>query len=158
MNQILKISIGLLICFISCKPGVINQTELKFEEPYLWMSGDTKELILEVTENSEPCELYLDVRYAEPLLPFDKLNLRIIEIQPGGVSIPRDLTIELRDAAGAILGDVSGDIVDVERLLDGNKQFLRHGKYSYKIDYNLPVEVLGGIMEFRLRTVKKKME
>ncbi|MBM3448546.1 MAG: hypothetical protein FJX90_05515 [Bacteroidetes bacterium] len=140
----------------SCQQASINSVSISFDEPYVWERGESKILVLEVTENSEPCELILDVRYALPLMGFEKIQLHIVETQPTGVTIPRDVTIELKDKDGGLLGDASGDLVDVERILDSNKQYLRHGKYTYTITHNMPTDILGGVMELRIRTMKKK--
>ena len=151
-----------IYCFIilllgwSCHQAPINSVSFSFDEPYVWKRGEGKVLVLDVTENSEPCELILDVRYALPFLGFDKIQLHIVETQPTGVTIPRDVTIELKDKEGDLIGDASGDLVDVERVLDSNKQYLRHGKYAYTITHNMPTEILGGVMELRIRTMKKK--
>jgi gliding motility-associated lipoprotein GldH len=146
----------LLICSWACQQASINSVSISFDEPYVWKRGESKVLVLEVTENSEPCELILDVRYALPLMGFEKIQLHIVETQPTGVTIPRDVTIELKDKEGGLLGDASGDLVDVERVLDSNKQYLRHGKYTYTITHNMPTDILGGVMELRIRTMKKK--
>ena len=146
----------LLLCSWACQQVPINSVSLSFDEPYVWKRGEGKVLVLDVTENSEPCELILDVRYALPLMGFEKIQLHIVETQPTGVTIPRDVTIELKDKEGGLMGDTSGDLVDVERVLDSNKQYLRHGKYSYTITHNMPTEILGGVMELRIRTMKKK--
>jgi gliding motility-associated lipoprotein GldH len=147
-----------LLLSIACKEQSINSVSQSFEEPYVWKRGEEKVLVLEVTENSEPCELILDVRYAIPLMAFEKVQLHIKEVQPTGVTIPRDVTIELKDSQGNPLGDASGDIADVARVLDSNKQFARHGKYTYTITHNMPTEILGGVMELRIRTVKKEVK
>ena len=65
-----------IFCFIilllvwSCQQAPINSVAFSFDEPYVWKRGEGKVLVLDVTENSEPCELILDVRYALPLMGF----------------------------------------------------------------------------------------
>jgi hypothetical protein len=110
-------------------------------------------LKLDIRENAEPCELYLDVRYTT-LFPFDKLELHIKEISEQGVVVPRDVSIEIKNQNGFV-GDISGDIGDIERELDSNKQYEDHGVYTYEVSFNHPVDVLLGIMELRLRAVPK---
>jgi hypothetical protein len=76
------------------------------------------------------------------------------EISEHGVVVPRDVNIEIRNKDGYV-GDISGDIGDIERLLDSNKQYEDHGVYTYEVSFNHPVDVLLGIMELRLRAVPK---
>ena len=138
---------------LGCDPTPIAEAKFEFDESLQWKKSEPVSLKLDIRENAEPCELYLDLRYTT-LFPFDKLELHIKEISEKGVVIPRDVTIEIRDKDGFV-GDISGDIGDIERVLDSNKQYEDHGVYTYEVSFNHPIDVLLGIMEFRLRAVPK---
>ena len=146
----------LLVAFgmAGCKPTTIAEANFEFDESLQWKKSEPVSLKLDIRENAEPCELYLDVRYTT-LFPFDKLELHIKEISEQGAVVPRDVTIEIKNQNG-FLGDISGDIGDIERELDSNKQYEDHGVCTYEISFNHPVEVLLGIMEFHLRAVPKQ--
>jgi gliding motility-associated lipoprotein GldH len=146
----------LLVAFgmAGCKPTPIAEAKFEFDESLQWKKSEPVSLKLDIRENAEPCELYLDVRYTT-LFPFEKLELHIKEISDQGVVVPRDVTIEIRDKDGFV-GDISGDLGDIERVLDSNKQYEDHGVYTYEISFNHPVDVLLGIMELRLRAVPKQ--
>jgi gliding motility-associated lipoprotein GldH len=146
----------LLVSFamVSCDPTPIAEANFEFDESLQWKKSEPIVLKLDIRENAEPCELYLDVRYTT-LFPFEKLQLYIKEISEQGVVVPRDVTIEIKNQNG-FLGDISGDIGDIVRELDSNKQYEDHGVYTYEISFNHPVDVLLGIMEFRMRAVPKK--
>lgn len=137
-----------------CKPAPIAEAHFEFDESLQWKKSEPVSLKLDIRENADPCELYLDVRYTT-LFPFDKLELHVKEISERGVVVPRDVTIEIKNQSG-FLGDISGDIGDIERLLDSNKQYEDHGVYTYEISFNHPVDILLGIMELRLRAVPKE--
>jgi gliding motility-associated lipoprotein GldH len=139
---------------VSCDPTPIAEAKFEFDESLQWKKSEPVVLKLDIRENAEPCQLFLDVRYTT-LFPFDKLQLRIKEISDQGIVIPRDVTVEIKNQDGFV-GDISGDIGDIERELDSNKQYEDHGVYTYEISFNHPVDVLLGIMEFRLRAVPKK--
>ena len=147
--------IALLVAFgiVGCKPTPIAEANFEFDESLQWKKNEPVSLKLDIRENAEPCELYLDVRYTT-LFPFEKLELHIKEISEEGVVVPRDVTIEIKNQNGFV-GDISGDIGDIERELDSNKQYDDHGVYAYEISFNHPVDVLLGIMELRLRAVPK---
>jgi gliding motility-associated lipoprotein GldH len=138
---------------VSCDPAPIAEAKFEFDESLQWKKSEPVVLKLDIRENAEPCELYLDVRYTT-LFPFDKLELHVKEISEHGVVVPRDVNIEIRNKDGYV-GDISGDIGDIERLLDSNKQYEDHGVYTYEVSFNHPVDVLLGIMELRLRAVPK---
>ena len=145
----------LLVAFgmAGCKPTPIAGAKFEFDESLQWKKSEPVSLKLDIRENAEPCELYLDVRYTT-LFPFDKLELHIKEISEQGVVVPRDVTIEIKNQNGFV-GDISGDLGDIERELDSNKHYEDHGVYTYEISFNHPVDVLLGIMELRLRAVPK---
>ena len=136
-----------------CKPTPIAEAKFEFDESLQWKKSEPVSLKLDIRENAEPCELYLDVRYTT-LFPFDKLELHIKEISDQGVVVPRDVTIDIRDK-DEFVGDISGDLGDIERVLDSNKHYEDHGVYTYEISFTNPVDVLLGIMELRLRAVPK---
>ena len=145
----------LLVAFgmAGCKPTPIAGAKFEFDESLQWKKSEPVSLKLDIRENAEPCELYLDVRYTT-LFPFDKLELHIKEISEQGVVVPRDVTIEIKNQNGFV-GEISGDLGDIERELDSNKHYEDHGVYTYEISFNHPVDVLLGIMELRLRAVPK---
>ncbi len=145
----------LLVAFgmAGCKPTPIAEAKFEFDESLQWKKSEPVSLKLDIRENAEPCELYLDVRYTT-LFPFDKLELHIKEISDQGVVVPRDVTIDIRDK-DEFVGDISGDLGDIERVLDSNKHYEDHGVYTYEISFTNPVDVLLGIMELRLRAVPK---
>jgi len=154
LKRFLFIAMVVAFGIVGCTPTTIAEANFEFEESLQWKKSEPVVLKLDIRENAEPCELYLDVRYAT-LFPFEKLELHIKEISEQGIVIPRDVTIEIKNQDGFV-GDISGDIGDIVRELDSNKQYEDHGVYSYEISFNHPVDMLLGIMEFRLRAVPKK--
>jgi gliding motility-associated lipoprotein GldH len=153
LKKVLFIALLVASGIVGCKPTPIAEANYEFDESLQWKKNEPVSLKLDIRENAEPCELYLDVRYTT-LFPFEKLELHIKEISEQGVVVPRDVTIEIKNQNGFV-GDISGDIGDIERELDSNKQYDDHGVYTYEISFNHPVDVLLGIMELRLRVVPK---
>lgn len=146
---------ALAIFFMSCGEKELARATYEFPEGYTWNKADTVELQLNVQHNAEPCELFLDVRYAT-FFPAADLNLKMIEITPQGERVTRELAIPIRNAKGEFEGDVSGDIGDITRELESVKQFPSHGIYRYQLIYDMPVNPLVGIMEFRIRATEKE--
>ena len=141
--------------FISCGEKELARATYEFPEGYVWNKKDTVELKLNVQHNAEPCELFLDVRYAT-FFPAASLDIKLIEIAPNGEHMNRELSIPIRNAKGEYEGDVSGDIGDITRELESVKQFPVHGEYVYKLIYMMPVDPLLGVMEFRIRATEKE--
>lgn len=146
---------ALAIFLISCGEKELARATYEFPEGYTWNKADTVELKLNVQHNAEPCELFLDVRYAT-FFPAADLILKMIEITPQGERVTRELAIPIRNAKGEFEGDVSGDIGDITRELESVKQFPTHGTYIYKLVYTMPVNPLVGIMEFCIRATEKE--
>ena len=54
----------LLVAFgmAGCKPTPIAEAKFEFDESLQWKKSEPVSLKLDIRENAEPCELYLDVR------------------------------------------------------------------------------------------------
>jgi hypothetical protein len=61
---------------VSCDPTPMAESNFEFDESLQWKKSEPVVLKLDIRENAEPCELFLDVRYTT-LFPFDKLELHI---------------------------------------------------------------------------------
>ena len=67
---------ALALSLISCGEKELARATYEFPEGYTWNKADTVELQLNVQHNAEPCELFLDVRYAT-FFPAADLNLKM---------------------------------------------------------------------------------
>lgn len=127
-----------LIAITGCDSRkVIYKEHESFGEDFYWYKKDVKTFVVDVKENAHPLELSLTFRYASSYF-YDKVLIQIVETDPSGNSVRRDVELKIRDEKGEFIGDKGFDIIDLEYVLDGKKQFPVFGKYTYQISQVMP--------------------
>ena len=116
---------------------VIYKEHESFGEDFYWYKKDVKSFVVDVKENAHPVELVLTFRYASSYF-YDKAMLQIVETDPAGNTIRRDVELAIRDEKGEFIGEKGFDIIDLEFVLDGKKQYPAFGKYTYEISQVMP--------------------
>jgi len=160
MNRTLSLSIALITLtatLFSCNDKNIRFKEFQKFDDLEWNKGDNKTFIIHIDDNRKPKEMILAFRYATGY-PFDKVKMKITEVNPAGERITRDVDFKVRDENGEFIGEKGFDIIDIEYVLDANKEFLTHGDYTYIIEQAMPptIEKLHYAMEVGLILKEKE--
>ncbi len=137
---------------------VIYSEHESFGEDFYWYKKDVKTFVVDVKENAHPLELVLTFRYASSYF-YDKALIQIVETDPSGNAVRRDVDLKIRDEKGEFIGDKGFDIIDIEYVLDGKKQYPVFGKYKYEISQVMPdIDPLEFAMDVGLivREIEKK--
>ncbi|MFM7726036.1 MAG: hypothetical protein ACKO7B_05010 [Flavobacteriales bacterium] len=98
----------------------------------IWQPVEAISFTIDVTENKHAYEMAVAVRYADGY-PFDKLPIHLTETDPSGESVRKDIDILIQPKPGDYLGEKGFDIIDLEPVIDGNKEFPTFGKYTYTL-------------------------
>lgn len=115
-----------------------------------WRKADKKTFVIDIKENSHPVEFLIAFRCGSGY-GYDRLPVRIKETAPDGTTISRDMDIQVRKPDGEFLGEKGYDIIDIEQMIDSQKQFPTFGKYTYTIEHMAPgVDVLDYALEIGL--------
>ncbi len=160
MKRTLLLSLAVLsiiTVFTGCSDqNIIFKKFEKFSDNE-WKKGDNKTFVIHIDDNRKPKEMVLTFRYATGYR-FDKVFMKITEINPQGERTIRDVDFKVRDENGEFIGDKGFDIVDIEYVLDANKHFPTHGDYTYTIEQAMPmnIETLHFAMEVGLILKEKK--
>lgn len=143
---------ALLIFLISgCNDSNVLYSEHKELSPdYTWTKADKRIFEIDVPNNAHPHELALTFRYATGYM-YDKVFMKVTETGPDNQSIRRDVEIQLRDKNGEFIGEKGYDIIDIEYILDAQKEYPTIGKYTYTIEQDMPeIDPLDFAMEVGL--------
>jgi gliding motility-associated lipoprotein GldH len=156
---LLKLSIYLFIpivlLFHSCGEKTLAKAEISFED-HVWKNNPMPELVLDVQANNRPWQLKLWLRF-NAALPISKIPIRIYEISPDESELIIDRDITLRNDKGELLGDKGLDIVDLEVILDNQRNYAAFGKYKYRLEHRVEsVDELPGIMDIGLSIIDVK--
>lgn len=151
-TSILSVFIALLL---SCGSKTIAKSEISFDD-HVWKKNPLPEIVLDVQSNNKPWQLKLWIRF-NANLPIAAIPVRIYEIAPDGSEVSIDREIKLRDSKGELLGDKGLDIVDLEVILDEQRNYPAFGKYRYRFEHRVEtIEDLPGIMDIGLSLIDVK--
>jgi gliding motility-associated lipoprotein GldH len=101
-------------------------------EEMTWEAAEPITFEIYVKENKHPYEMAVAIRYAHGF-PFNKLPIQMTETNPQGESVRRDLEIMIQPNPGEYLGEKGFDIIDLEQIIDREKEFPTFGKYTYTL-------------------------
>ncbi|MFM7103925.1 MAG: hypothetical protein ACKOW8_00275, partial [Flavobacteriales bacterium] len=133
----------------------IATSEINFDD-HIWKNNPFPEITLDVQSNQKPWQLKMWLRF-NAALPISVLPVRIYEISPDGSEVSIDREIRLRDSEGELLGDKGLDIVDLEMIIDEQRNYPTFGKYRYRLAHRLEtIEELPGIMDIGLSLIDVK--
>lgn len=151
--------IALTATLFSCNDRNITFKEFQKFDDIEWKKGDNKTFVIHIDDNRKPKELVLAFRYATGYR-FDKVYIKVTEINPQGERTTRDVDFKIRDENGEFIGEKGFDIVDIEYVLDANKSFPTHGDYTYVIEQAMPmnIETLHFAMEVGLVLKEKEVK
>lgn len=140
----------LCIFLFSCtQKGTIFEEHKKLPENLEWKSSESQKITIPVKDNSKPVRFVLAFRYATGF-QFDHMQMRIKETDPEGNNVIRDVQFKVRNENGEFIGDAGYDIIDLEYVLDEEKQFPVLGEYTYEIVHSMPVDPIFFAMEVGL--------
>ena len=144
-----------VILFFSCGSKTIAESDISIDD-HIWKNNPPPEITLDVQSNSKPWQLNLWIRF-NANLPIASIPVRIYEIAPDGSEISIDREIKLRDSKGELLGDKGLDIVDLEMIIDEQRNYPTFGRYRYRLEHRVEtIEDLPGIMDIGLSLIDVK--
>lgn len=161
MKPLIKVNLLFLFIalFSSCgDSGVLYKKYEKIKD-LEWKKGDQKTFVIHIDDNRRPKEMVLTFRYATGY-QFDKVFLKVTEINPQGERTIRDVDFLVRDEKGQFIGEKGFDIIDLEYVLASNKEFPTHGDYTYIIEHAMPqnIDPLHFVMEVGLILKEQKQQ
>ena len=144
---------------MGCSNKEVIYSEMEKFDNYEWKKGEIKTFEIPINDNRFSKEMILDLRYATGY-PYDKIYMKVIEIDPQGQRTIRDVDFRIRDEQGGFIGDKALDIIDLQYILDANKTYPMHGQYTYQIEHAMPsnIQTLHYVMEIGLTLRENKPE
>lgn len=135
MRHLLFFTAVIIITGCSSSKTIFEQHE-SVGEDLVWQPSEPISFSIDIKENKHAYELAVAIRYADGF-PFDKLPIYLIETGPNGESVRKDIDILIQPKPGEYLGEKGLDIIDLEQVIDTNKEFPEFGKYSYTLMPNI---------------------
>ncbi len=99
-----------------------------------WYDTDVKTFDVTIPDDGN-YDLIFAVRHSTGY-PFTTIKINIEETMPDGKKYEKDAEFSVADENGNYIGEVTGQLWDVEAAFDENV-FLKKGKYKFKIRHNM---------------------
>ena len=138
------------IIFIGCQSKTRIYSENQELSPQMeWLKSDVKTFKVKIDDPKKSYKLSLAFRYAEGFSS-KLLKVSVIEISPTKKEKVVKYDLKIINEKGEYIGEPGLDIWDSEHLVEQNKKFQDKGVYTYKIEHQMPSDVVNMAMEIGL--------
>jgi len=135
---------------ISCQSKSRIYSENQELSPQMeWLKSDVKTFKLKIDDPKKSYKLSLAFRYAEGYSS-KLLKVSVIEISPTKKEKVVKYDLKIINEKGEYIGEPGLDIWDSEHLVEQNKKYQEKGVYTYKIEHQMPSDVVNMAMEIGL--------
>ncbi|MDR1846542.1 MAG: gliding motility lipoprotein GldH [Bacteroidales bacterium] len=157
--------IAILLLFAACGKNVMYNEIYKFKD-YQWqrLSEDKKNgnaiefTDIEVKDCDTPYDVFVNVRHSS-VINTDKIQFLVEVISPNGTRRANKHIMKLKDREGTkFIGDVMGDLYDVEDKVKSYMSFTETGTHTIRITNLSQPFVIVGIVDLSLKIVKSDLD
>jgi len=136
---------GIMFAGVSCQNAHSDQETL---ENYRWWRTDVKTFEFEIAEETSYDILFF-MRYITAY-PYPILKVHAEMTKPEGTTVEKDIFIKAIDEKGKYIGDVAGDMWDIESPVS-EKEILPKGKYTLTLTHAMPDDPVVALMSVGYR-------
>ena len=149
MKKIIGI-IAILFILVSCQSKNRIFSENQELSPQMeWLKSDLKTFNVKIDDINQNYKLSLAFRYAEGFQS-KTIKVKLTEISPSKKKTIKIYDLKVLNEKGEYIGEPGLDIWDSEHLIEQNKKYLEKGVYTYKIEHQMPSDVVNMAMEIGL--------
>ncbi len=149
MKKIIAI-VAIVFILVSCKSKNRIFSENQELSPQMeWLKSDLKTFKVKIDDINQNYKLSLAFRYAEGFQS-KTIKVKLTEISPSKKKTIKIYDLKVLNEKGEYIGEPGLDIWDSEHLVEKDKKYLEKGKYTYKIEHQMPSEVVNMAMEIGL--------
>lgn len=149
MKSIVSLA-SVAIIFIGCQSKSRIYSENQELSPQMeWLKSDVKTFKVKIDDPKKSYKLSLAFRYAEGYSS-KLLKVSVIEISPTKKEKVVKYDLKIINEKGEYIGEPGLDIWDSEHLVEQNKKYQEKGVYTYKIEHQMPSDVVNMAMEIGL--------
>lgn len=150
MKKLLVLSLFISVILSSCTDlyrGFSKVKDLK------WYKSDAKKFTVDIKKDGY-YDLIFAFRYATAY-PYNNIKVIISKKNPSGEEFSKEAEFIVVDDNNNYIGDVAGDIWDLENPFDVN-EFMKKGLYEFTIEHNMINDPVIVVMEIGLIVRKSK--
>jgi len=146
-KRTMKKNIFIILIIVSFSACTETYRSFQKIEDMKWHKSDVKIFKVEIEESGN-YDLTFAFRYAT-LYPFKNIKVTIAKKTPKGEILTKDAEFMVVDENNKYIGDVGGDIWDLENYFAQN-EFLEKGEYEFYIQHNMQNDPVIVVMEVGL--------
>jgi gliding motility-associated lipoprotein GldH len=149
MNKKYFLFFSLVILTASSCSSIFREYNKESFTNYVWNKADEIVFHPQITDIKRSYNLILGIRYIYGL-PLDSIGINIKSISPSGKEVMKLYSFKIKDKQNKYIGDCSGDMCDLEAMVEEFIKFEEAGNYKFIVTNTNPVESISGIMELGL--------
>lgn len=138
-----------IILLTSCNHVYKKYEKDSFLPIYTWDSSAGIIFTPKIDDISKSYKLIFGIRHVYGFKPAN-LKVNIKTVSPSGKQTEKSYDIKIKDANGEYLSNCSGDLCDLETVVENNVKFEEVGDYTFSVNHESQEKKLVGVMEVGL--------
>jgi len=138
-----------LLLLTACNPNRIFNVNNSDFPNHRWMQNAPILFSVPIEDTISEHKVYLALRHVYGF-QFDAMNIRLKITDPSGKSATKDYQLQIKDGEDAYLSDCSGDICDLEVMIEDHVKFTIAGDWSFEVANNMDITYVPNVMELGL--------
>ncbi len=140
---------GFIFLLLACNPNRIYKSHEKNLPNHRWHKDNVLEFNPNITDTVSSYRVYLALRHVYGF-QHPGMKVKVTTITPSGQKETKTYTFPVFGKEQQYLSDCSGDICDLETVIEEGLVFKESGKYQYLIEHNMDVDPVRNVMSFGL--------
>jgi len=149
MKLLKPLSILLILGLISCNPNRIFENHESDFPDRRWEKNHIIEFNPNITDTGVEYRIYLALRHVYGF-QFQNMIVKVTSTSPSGIKAVKNYEFQVLGENNEYLSDCSGDICDLETVIEESVKYTESGVYTYTVEHQMPVDPLPNVMEFGL--------
>jgi len=136
MKKLLTLSIIAILILASCETGTTVYRKIKtISDSYIWTAKDTIFFKKDIKDSTSNMQLSVSLRYIMGY-PNTTLPIKLVIIDPKGNVLELTPELNIVDENNKYIGDIMGDLADIEQVVVDSVIFSSPGVYNFKLIQN----------------------
>ena len=146
-----------LLTITACNPNRVFESRSSDFPDYRWYKNVPVGFTVSIEDTVSEHKLYATLRHVYGY-QFTTMEISLEVTPPSGQSTLKPYTLQVMDDDGKYLADCSGDLCDLEMLLEEHVVFTEPGDWKFEITCNMDLPYVPNVMEFGVIIDKYPMD
>ena len=148
---------GFIVLLLACNPNRVYKSHKKDFPERRWHKSKILEFNPKITDTVSSYRVYLALRHVYGF-QHPGMKVKITTVTPSGQKTTKTHSFPVFGKEQQYLSDCSGDICDLETVIEEGLTFKESGEYQYLIEHDMDVNPVRNVMSFGLIIEKETEE